>query len=552
MSVYLLLTLSVLIWVTIFQAVYSQLSNLPNLNQQFVTYQKQSNFIHEFNVPVNQRGLKGIVTDSHGNPWFYYQTNNESVIMKFDLANSTFKSFPVSGKTIADAPVINLAGGQMIYDEKRNSIWFTDARLNSLGYINLQNESITVHKIPTNNSGIMGLALSPNNNTIWFAEIIGNKIGNFDINSKAIIEYPTGEFTGPTLLTLDKKGQLWVTLSYSHSILKVQPWLLVPESGTGGMTEIGLEKPDTFSPFGIAISNVSNSSKMFTSDHGSSRVIVSDLSSELKNYTSYWTSPSQAFPASLPSQVISDKLGNIYFAQHGGNKISKISASTGEMTEYDIPTGPLATVVYIATSPDISKIWFTEWASNRIAYLDNEIKVPLELKVNNSLPITLKSNQTVPLDILVTNQNTNETPTASLNGVEVSLVGMTDSGLQGLTYVAKPQRFNMTESNINGTIDMTVDTNNAIAGKYTIMPRISSLEKERLTVSQLFPQVVSLDVPVHKAQLQNFTTSNNNENSNSPYLFLRDMARYASAGVAVTLIGYLVFRKVKQRRLENK
>jgi hypothetical protein len=222
------------------------------------------------------------------------------------------------------------------------------------------------------------------------------------------------------------------------------------------------------------------------------------------------------------------------------------------MTEYDIPTGPLATVVYIATSPDISKIWFTEWASNRIAYLDNGIKVPLELKVNNSLSITLKSNQTVPLDILVTNQNTNETPTASLNGVEVSLVGMTDSGLQGLTYVAKPQRFNMTESNINGTIDMTVDTNNAIAGKYTIMPRISTLEKDRLTVSQLFPQVLSLDVPVHKAQLQNFTTSNNNENSNSPYLFLRDLARYASAGVAVTLIGYLVFRKVKQRRLENK
>jgi len=126
--------ISITFFYSTIQVSFSQLSDLPNTNQQFVTYQKQSNFIHEFNVPISQRGLKGIVTDSQGNPWFYYQTNNESSIMKFDLANNTFKSYQVSGKTISDSPVINLAGGQMIYDEKRNSIWFTDARINSWKY----------------------------------------------------------------------------------------------------------------------------------------------------------------------------------------------------------------------------------------------------------------------------------------------------------------------------------------------------------------------------------------------------------------------------------
>ncbi|MDQ5869027.1 MAG: hypothetical protein M3530_04775, partial [Thermoproteota archaeon] len=105
----------------------TSLSNPPNVNQQFVTYQKQSNFIHGFNLPpsVDQRGLKGITTDSQGNPWFYHQTNKTSVIMKFKLADNTFTSYVVEGKTITDNPVINLAGGQMIFDEKRNSIWFT-------------------------------------------------------------------------------------------------------------------------------------------------------------------------------------------------------------------------------------------------------------------------------------------------------------------------------------------------------------------------------------------------------------------------------------------
>ena len=113
----------------------SSLSNLPNVNQEFVTYQKHSNVIHEINVPasVDKQGSKGITTDSQGNPWFYDQTNKSSMIMKYTLANDTFNSYSVEGKTVTDNPVINLAGGQLIYDEKRNNIWFTDARINAVG-----------------------------------------------------------------------------------------------------------------------------------------------------------------------------------------------------------------------------------------------------------------------------------------------------------------------------------------------------------------------------------------------------------------------------------
>ena len=393
--------------------------------------------------------------------------------MKFGLANNNFSSYPVEGKTVTDTPVINLAGGQLIYDQKRNSIWFTDGRINSLGSIDIQSGKIALYRIPTNNSGTMGIVLSPDNKTIWFTEIIGNKIGSFDIESKIITEFPTGDLTGPTLLTFDDKGVLWVTLSYSNSILNVEPWLLIPESRANGMSELMLQKPDTFSSFGIAITeNKHNVSRIFLSDHGSSRLIVSNLSSELKNYISYWTSPSQAYPASLPSQVISDKFGNIYFPQHGGNRISKISASTGLMTEFDIPTGPLATVVYIAAAADASKVWFTEWASNRIAYLDNTVEVPLDLKPQSYFsPPILKMNQTYPLNIHVSRTNNNSPLT--IDQIELSTVGMTDLGLQGLTYLANPQRFNLSETRaINGTIDFRLNSE-AVAGKYTVMARVS-------------------------------------------------------------------------------
>jgi hypothetical protein len=105
---------------------------------------------------------------------------------------------------------------------------------------------------------------------------------------------------------------------------------------------------------------------------------------------------------------------------------------------------------------------------------------------------------------------------------------------------------------MNGTIDLSIDDMEATAGNYTVMPRISTLEKDSLIVSLLYPQAVTLDVPVHKAQIQNLPGSENNEDiSNSMFILLRDLARYASIGVAISLIGYLVYRKISKARVKR-
>src|SRR5215204_2080153 len=134
-----------------------------------------------------------------------------------------------------------------------------------------------------------------------------------------LLEYPTGEKSGPTLLAFDNTGILWVTQSYSNDILQVEPWMLVPNSNTSmGMSTITLPEPDRFSPFGIAmVDSRHNSSEkrrtLFVSDHSSSRVVVSstnttsETSDILQSYTSYWTSPSKEYPATLPSQIAVDK-----------------------------------------------------------------------------------------------------------------------------------------------------------------------------------------------------------------------------------------------------
>src|SRR5437867_7997018 len=531
-------------------------------NPNYVTYEKRSNFIKEFKIPINERGLKGIATDSEDNVWFYHATSNGSMIMKMSKGHN-FTKYSIPGNTTADNAIINLAGGQLLFDNTSNGIWFTDARTNSLGKLDIKSNKIELFSIPTNDSGIMGLAFSPDKKLVWFTEIIGNKIGSLDIESKKITEYSTGDNSGPTLLTFDSKGILWITLSYANSILRVEPWLLIPGIKSSGMYPITLAKPDFFSPFGMATVQVKGIDKIFVSDHGSSRVIVSNLTSDLMNYTSYWTSPSQALPMSLPSQVVSDKAGNIFFAEHGGNKIVKISSDNGIMTEFEIHTGPLATSLFLTVSEDEKRIWFTEWASNKIAYLDNTLQVPLNMLVTknesastytNITPITLKASESFsPKVALTLDKNMSSLSSLVLaNDTELSVVGMTDSGLQGVGYTSKPQSVNLMDIPKRDIgIDFKVETEKAIAGNYTLMIRASLLEKDGLILSLLYPQLVKLDVPTKPPvmnKIQNFQefSTKNVESSNSSALF-RDLIRIGAIAVVIILVGYLIYHNIVRR-----
>jgi len=277
-----------------------------------------------------------------------------------------------------------------------------------------------------------------------------------------------------------------VTLSYSSSILRVEPWALIPNSSIMGMSPFTLAKSETFSPFGIAVVDYKGGTqqRVYVSDHGSSRVVSSDAAPNLllQSYLSYWTSPSQIYPTTLPGQIVADKSGkDVYFPEHGGNRIAKINVDSGQITEYDIPTGPLSTALFTAISGDGKKVWFTEWASNNIAYLDTTIPVPLTMQVpgyyninntnnNANTLLVLKRNEPKTLDVVLKTDSYNKTvlefssPYTSrsllLNEVGLSLVGMSESGIAGINYTVQPQRIDMEKnSTVNSQIALQVENN---------------------------------------------------------------------------------------------
>ncbi len=509
----------------------------PTTSEKFVTYEKQSGFIKEFVVPFEELGLRGINTDPHGNVWFYHSTNVTSTLVSFNPNGGKFTKFPVEGETISDDPIINLASSQLAFDTKRDTVWFTDARTNSIGKLDLASGLIDMLQIPTDNAGPMGIVLSPDGNSVWFTEITGDKIASINAESMKITEYSTGEDSGPALLTFDDEGIQWVTLSFSNIILRVDPQALSSDPSSA-MTELKLSGQDTFSPFGIAVSDA----KVYVSDHGSSRVTVSDTG--FLKHVSYWTSPSNAFPTTLPSQVVADREGNIYFPQHGGNRISLID-KTGIMTEYEIPTGPLSTAVFIAAASDDGKVWFTEWASNKIAYLDTAIQVPFTLNVVETAVILDRSG---PQSVAVSLDSSDvSTSPVSATEVEIGLTGMTESGLRGVTYEAHPPRVNL-EQSTSAKSEIQIKTEeDARPGNYFAMVRAFAPEKDRLVISKLYPLELVLDLP----ETPSSQDSNTLQNSEIADTMVQNILRIGAPLAAAGLVAFMVYRWRKARKAER-
>ncbi|MHA7733798.1 Vgb family protein [Nitrosopumilus sp. S6] len=512
---------------------------------EFVTYSKQSSFIKEIPFPVKEFGLRGITIDNNENVWIYHATQNTSLISKFEPLTEEFTKFEITKPTTTNNAIVNLSGGHIIYDELRNIIWFTDARTNSIGKFTIKNEQMDMISVPTENSGPMGIILSPDNSKIWFTELNSDKFASLDIDTNKIQEFSIDENSGPTFLAFDESGSLWVTLSYSNSILKVD---LTGIDSIPSITKVSLPKPDFFSPFGIAIFKDSlGTEKIVLSDHGSSRVIVSELNSNLQDYVSLWTSPTKLYPQTLPSQIDVDESGDIYFAQHGGNKISKID-KTGIITEYEVPTGPLSTVIYLDVSNDGKKVWFTEVLGNKIGYLDTTIQIPFDLEVNTNKVIFTETKHSEQITAKI-NRFNDDRNFLSFDNIHVSLVGMTHSGLDGISFTSNPDIINLNQvDNAELTLDIFID-DNIESGTYHTMLQISALETidDSMKISKLYPLTLVMDLPS-----STFPSTNVVQNTEVDSRFsITGLIKNAAIVTIVILLALFVYDRIKVYRQKN-
>ncbi len=427
------------------------------LSDEMVLYTKPSRYVTEYDVPKENADIRGIAVDSKGEVWFY-QTNASS-IARFIPANHTFVQYPIKAPFVAKQSIVNLAGGLLTFD-KSDNVWFTDARSNSIGKIEPNSGGITLYKIPTENSGPLGITIDKNGH-VWFAEITGDKIGKLDPQTGKIDEYVLPESSGPALLTFDSNGMLWFTLAYAKKVAKLDPNSAV--AGTSQSIQI-YDLKGFYSPFGIAAMN----NLLYVSDHGSSKIAKFVPSSN--SFTIYWTSPVQEipvneFPETLPAQLLTDKASNIWFAEHVGNRIARLDPVTNAITEYEIPSGPLSITLWSAIAPN-GDVWFTEWASNKIGFVNASMPVPFVVDADKSI-ISIEAGSDARANVFVTSSSDDKLD------LKLTLAGMTDSGITGLNYSFSPENITLEPKATAQSSILLRGMQSIKSGTYSVMVKAS-------------------------------------------------------------------------------
>ena len=341
-------------------------------------------YIDEFTVPTLRAAPLAITVDKYGIVWF--TESNMSKLGRFDPSNQSFIEYRVPG-------VGDMWG---VTSDHEGRIWITQyaghGSVNPGGAIvgggngrllifDPGSEQFGVINIQTNSSFPMCITVD-SSDRVWFTEFLGNKIGMYDQTSKRLSEYvvPTNE-SGPADLTFDKNGALWFTEAYAEKIGE-----FFPGNQSFKEYQLGSDTPSQIvsSPVGIA---VDSDGTVWVADHGGNWIANFNPTNGMLIHYPTHTPPASVYPISIPNGLLIDSQGRVWFCEHGGNSIAYYDPAERSMVEFPIPSGPIATTLWIALAPN-GDIWFTEWTANKIGVAYANLPIPFTVHLNaNSLAL---------------------------------------------------------------------------------------------------------------------------------------------------------------------
>ena len=92
------------------------------------------------------------------------------------------------------------------------------------------------------------------------------------------------------------------------------------------------------------------------------------------------------YPKGLPWSAAPDKDGNLWIPYYGrGNAVGRLNPNSAELTIYPLPFDETAGIHSVIPAPD-GTVWFTEFATNRIAHLDPATKGITEYQDSGDVP----------------------------------------------------------------------------------------------------------------------------------------------------------------------
>jgi virginiamycin B lyase len=304
--------------------------------------------VTEFPI-TTPNGFPAYITSAGGNLWFTENSANQ--IGRVTTAGVVTEF--TAGAATGPFDIITGPDGRP---------WFGAQTAQALGRVNT-NGSITVVPIPTVSAHPEQLVADKPNNSIWFAERVGRKVGVYNLTTQTLTEYPISPgLNGPAVLAgiaLDAAGNVWASDSLNDQ---------VDELSTTGTVLQRLTLPGSTGPFSVNpwYMTLGKDGDLWVDELNggpSSKGAIARIDPTTLTITTYvprGPNPSAVGVATGPK--------GIWLPPEGGSQLVRITA-TGRLKEWVIPGAG----GYGIVEGSDHNMWFVDYVNNAIA----QVKVGL-------------------------------------------------------------------------------------------------------------------------------------------------------------------------------
>jgi len=444
---------------------------------------KSNKYIKEYLIPTDCTQPLAIVTSPTGNVWF--AQSNTGKLAKFNPATETFTEYDNSSWPKGDHSMI------WGLDYKSDgTLWFTDIEHNAVWRFNTARNQYEVVPFPFPEDSHLQ-KIEATHTRIIINDFIGNEIVYFyqtQLFVRDLVRYslPLPEPGAVTsAFTLDSNNILWFT-----------NW--IPEQ-EGSLVKINQTEFDTairtntenivFEFFSLPLDLKTPNG---ISEDSSGNIWIADSSSSLffkfepvsEEFTKYVTSDPPTFTYgnytgqiksafSQPFWIEQSDSGKLVFNEPSANRIALFDPTLETLVEYSIPSkNPnwgdcdgekncgISQIFDFTVAGD--KIWFTEWAENKIGVLDTTILLPIDVQLDTNR-ISLKPGETMNLNYVVSSD--------SQNTLEISqIIANPDSGKNLIAKLNSNEKTFSINSNYPLVTDVVIFAlETAVSGEYKIL-----------------------------------------------------------------------------------